>query len=78
MRRLRTFAGLAALSLFSISAASASTVIVTSSGTFDSSNLPGLSAGTPVSGSLAYRTGLPLAGGSVEGEIRSRVCPLAP
>jgi hypothetical protein len=67
MRRLRTLAGLAALSLFSISAASASTVIVTFSGTFAFSELPGLTAGTPVSGTVTYSTGLPLAGGSVEG-----------
>lgn len=66
MRRLRTFAALA-LSLFSISAASASTVIVTFSGTFAFSELPGLSVGTPVSGTVTYSTNLPLAGGSVEG-----------
>jgi hypothetical protein len=66
MRLFRTFATIAALAFSSISAASASTVIVTFSGTFTYSDIPVLAEGTPFSGTVTYGTDLPLVGGSVE------------
>jgi len=66
VRFIKTFTTIAALSFFSISAASASTVIVTFSGAFTYSDIPVLAEGTPFSGTVTYSTDLPLSGGSVE------------